>query len=336
MAAVPPLPFCIGLDVGYGNLKFAAGSHSEPRELVLPSGAAPIAFLPKRNDGSVDTRDGATVLVKGDEWIGGVDPTEIQNYMPELNENYPRTDRYLALFHTALSKCHVDEVDWLVTGLPVQHHLSPSNRAELEQRLQGTHYVTKERAVTVRNVKVLPQPVGAYVTWSAARAASVRDMRVLVVDVGHYSCDFVVMRGASIRDLASGSNRHAMAVILEEAANRIGAERKAKVSAERLAAALRRNATSITVHGEPVELGPYVAAAGDSVAKVGVQHISNKLDKESDSLDVILVTGGGSDPYVTALKAAFPGIPVQPAGATVTSNSRGFWTFAHQMARRAR
>ena len=96
-------------------------------------------------------------------------------------------------------------------------------RLLLEQRLQGTHYVTKERAVTVRNVKVLPQPVGAYVTWSAARAASVRDMRVLVVDVGHYSCDFVVMRGAAIRDLASGSNRHAMAVILEEAwhANRL-------------------------------------------------------------------------------------------------------------------
>lgn len=325
----PTQPFCLGIDIGYGNLKFAHGGNQEPIECVLPSGATPSELLPKRSDGSIDLRDGAEVLVAGQPWVGGVEPMDIQRYVPELNEDYPRSERYRALFYTALSKCRVDRIDCLVTGLPVRYHLHNGNRQALEKSLSGAQYVTPDRVITVDRVKVLPQPVGAFIAWSAARAGSSKDWKVLVVDVGHYSCDWVVMSGSSIRDLSSDSTRDAMATILEGAAALISQQFGATVSAEKLARALRAREPSVPVKGQAVDIAPFVRAAGQRVAQSGVKAIKNKLDKESDSLDVVLVTGGGAEPYVDALKAALPGVPVMSAGPSITANARGFWLMAH-------
>jgi plasmid segregation protein ParM len=101
-------------------------------------------------------------MIEGERWVAGVEPERLQGWERELHSDYPSTKPYQALFYAALLLTEQREIDVLVTGLPVSQYLEPERRETLAARLVGEHTITPKRSVTVKSVRVVPQPVGAY------------------------------------------------------------------------------------------------------------------------------------------------------------------------------
>ncbi|MEF1307085.1 plasmid stability protein StbA, partial [Vibrio owensii] len=154
--------FVLGVDIGYSNLKLAIGqSGSEPKTIILPAGAGPADRMPERIGGG-DDETCLYVSVDNERWAAGVPAGRLQGWERELHPEYPTTKTYKALFHAALLMAETESIDLVVTGLPVSQFHEPQRKSDLVQRLKGVHQVTPKRSITVHDVKVLPQPAGAF------------------------------------------------------------------------------------------------------------------------------------------------------------------------------
>lgn len=317
----------MGLDIGYSNLKVAIGEPgSSPTVVLHPAGAAPVDRLPE----TLRTGEaGVQVLIDGDLWAAGVSPGKFALWNRALHQDYAGSASYRALFHGALLGSEQDRVDVLVTGLPVSRWLDRLHRDTLAQTLTGTHQVTRRRAVTVESVRVIPQPLGAYLDllWSGAQGDVLDDGRVLVVDPGFFSVDWVVVDRGELRKGSSGTSLEAMSVVLGEASRLIAEDHGGLVTVDRIEEALRASRKQVLLFGRPVVLAPYLAQAAGKVAAVALEALRESIRKEAGSLDLVLLTGGGAACYRPAAETLFPAslvvVPPQPERA----NARGFFHY---------
>lgn len=154
--------FVLGLDIGYSNLKIAMGHKDEGMTTkVLPAGAGRVELMP-RNMSAGMGNDFLQVVINGEKWAAGVEPSRLQGWERELHRDYKSTDVYKALFYAALLVSEQTEIDMLVTGLPVDQAKDEQQRNELIDLLKGAHQITPKLEVTVKDVLVVPQPAGAY------------------------------------------------------------------------------------------------------------------------------------------------------------------------------
>jgi plasmid segregation protein ParM len=170
----------LGIDIGYSNLKLAFGKRgADPKVLLKPAGAAPADRLcEKIADKGKD--DFLRVVVNGTPFAAGLSPDRAELWSRELHEDYPSTESYRALFHAGLLLAELEQIDLLVTGLPVSQYLNQELRTRLQTQMTGEQQVTPRRRITVQAVKVVPQPVGGFVdlVWNL-KDASIRDSCVL-------------------------------------------------------------------------------------------------------------------------------------------------------------
>lgn len=197
--------FVVGMDIGYSNLKLSFGHKEadEPKTAVLPVGAGPVELLPqsihaKDNDGSL------RVQINNEKWVAGVEPDRLQGWDRELHSDYPSTDAYKALFYASLLLSEQPVVDMLVTGLPVDQHQDERIRSALTKRLLGTHVITPKRSVEVKEVSVVPQPIGAYVdlvtsTKDEDLVDTINEGRTMIIDPGFFSVDWVLLSEGEVR-----------------------------------------------------------------------------------------------------------------------------------------
>ena len=191
----------LGIDIGYSNLKLAFGKRgAEPKVLLKPAGAAPADRLGEKiADKSKD--DFLRVVVNGTPFVAGLSPDRAELWSRELHEDYPSTESYRALFHAGLLLAELEQIDLLVTGLPVSQYLNQELRTRLQTQMTGEHQVTPRRRITVQAVKVVPQPVGGFVDHvrNLKDASEFEDSRVLVVDPGFFSVDWVLISNGELR-----------------------------------------------------------------------------------------------------------------------------------------
>jgi plasmid segregation protein ParM len=212
----------IGLDVGYSNLKIVAGeAGTAPQVLVRPAGAAPLDRLGERI-GTGLPQDAVIVDIDGQRWAAAVEPARLEGWQRSLHADYAATPAYRALVTAALVLADRPVVERLVTGLPVDQARDPRRRDALRRALIGRHR-TEQGSFEVGDVRIVPQPVGAFVDllWSdleAATLARLEEGTVLVVDAGYYSFDWAVVVAGELRRGASGTSLEAMSVLLERAA----------------------------------------------------------------------------------------------------------------------
>lgn len=319
--------FVLGLDIGYSNVKLAMGeSAATPIVSLSPAGAAPVDRLPE----SLGKSDDVLRVMVGDAlWAACVNPGKFSLWNRALHQDYSRSDSYRALFHAALLLSERDVVDLVVTGLPVAQWLDRAHRDEISQRLTGCHRITKTREVRVAQVRVIPQPIGGYldVLWSGTNGAILEEGRVLVIDPGFFSVDWVVVEEGDLRKTSSGTSLEAMSVLLEHASRLIAEEHGGKVPVDRLEEALRSGRVQVLLYGQAIEIGPYLRQAAGRVAPVALEALRESIRKESGSVDAILLTGGGADFYEPVVKVLFPSnsiiIPERPE----LANARGFYYF---------
>lgn len=315
----------IGIDIGYSNLKVAVGQRGgEPTCVLRPAGAAPADRMPEKIGGGDD--DAVRVVIGDRHFVAGISPDRAEMWARELHEDYTTTESYRALFHAALLLSECDTVDRIVTGLPVSQYLNQDIRQRLKTQMKGDHQVTQKRTVSVRDVVVVPQPVGGFIdhVWDSQEKIY-DDIRVLVVDPGFFSVDWVLIRDGELRKQSSGTSLEASSVILDEAARLIADDHGSNVGRERIEHAIRRGLTAVRVLGKPVEVAPYLSTASERVAPIVVTRLKESLRKESVGADEILLVGGGARFFEKAIKDAFAPIPIHIPGDPVFSNARGFW-----------
>lgn len=315
----------LGIDIGYSNLKLAFGPKGDsPKTHLRPAGAAPADRFGSRFDGKAQD-DFLHVLVDGEEFVAGVSPDRAEMWSRSLHADYTTSPSYEALFHAGLLLSEMDRVDVLVTGLPVSQYLDEARRSALADQMRGAHQLTPKRAVTVEKVKVIPQPIGGLLDYIDQEDVDIEDARVLVVDPGFFSVDWVVVAHKDLHRQSSGTSLNASSVILEEASRRIAKDHGATVNTETLENAVRAGKSAVLVLGQRVEIAPYIEQATKAVGPVVVEAIQKSLRTETRSPDLIVLVGGGADFFRESLKAAFPRLEVAIPKESVFSNARGFW-----------
>jgi plasmid segregation protein ParM len=321
--------FVVAMDVGYSSLKILAGmAGTAPAVTILPAGAGPLAAMPDRLGRGRDDRD-LVVSVDGAAWAAGVEPGRLQNWERELHPDYPATAAYRALFHAALLVSGRERVDRLVTGLPVAQHQDTARRERLRAALIGVHQVTPERQVTVEQVDILAQPVGAYLDaiGSAAAAAVFNTARTLVIDAGFFSVDWMLIDGGELRSANSGSSTSAMSLLIEAADDLIQQDRGDRLGLNQIEKALRAGSGTVPLFGSPVELAPYLTAAAKRTASAAITAVRRSMRSERRAVDVVLLTGGGAAIYADAAREAYPRSQVVVSADPVLANACGFWDY---------
>lgn len=317
----------LGIDIGYSNLKLACGSHDgEPRVILRPAGAAPADRLGEQIH-DTDTEDFLRVQVNGQAFVAGLSPDRTELWSRELHEDYPSTDSYRALFHAGLLLSELDRIDQLVTGLPVSQYLNPTLRTRLKTLMEGVHQVTPRRTITVASVKVVPQPVGGFVdhVWNLTDAAEFEDSRVLVIDPGFFSVDWVLINNGELRRQSCGTSLEASSVILDEAAKLLAIDFGGNVGRERLEGAIRQNQQEVRLYGEKIDITPYLKTAAEKVGPIVATRLRESLRKENAGADIILLVGGGANFFLPSVHDAFPQFKVCVSDSPVFANARGFW-----------
>lgn len=323
----------LGIDIGYSNLKLAYGNSESGMKIALrPAGAAPADRFGSRFDGKAQD-DFLNVLVDGEPFVAGVASDRAEMWSRSLHVDYSNTQSYKALFHAGLLLSEMPEIDMLVTGLPVSQYLDVARRTQLEEQFTGKHQITPKRSVTVKQVKVIAQPVGGLLDYMNQQDEDGDDgslqiddeARVLVIDPGFFSLDWVLISNGQLQRQSSGTSLNASSVLLDQAGKLIASDHGSSPSTESLENAIRKGKTSILLMGERVELEPYIDKASKLLASVTADSIQKSLRVESVSPDIVVLPGGGAKFFRKIIEETFPRIKVVVPRESVYSNARGFW-----------
>lgn len=321
--------FKVGLDIGYSNLVVAYGETTDTlKTKVMPVGAGPVDLLPQLPTG--ETAASIQVVIDDERWAAGVEPERLQGWDRELHSDYPSTKSYRALFLAALLLSERETIDTLVTGLPVSQYTDPVKVNSLVNSLKGSHVVTPKRTVTVKDVLVVPQPTGAYMdVASTTEDEDLVDMmdegRVMVIDPGFFSVDWVLFSEGEVRIKSSGTSLKAMSVLLAEMDRQIQADHGAQVGIDRIEKALRNKKEHIFLLGQRVGLVDYWKNACSRVAPSALVSMRQSMREEGMNVDVVILAGGGASSYKDAATEIFPKAKTVITDESVLSNGRGFW-----------
>jgi len=317
----------VGMDIGYSNLKVAFGeAGKEPTLVSRPAGAAPAEHIGQRIM-STGADDPLRVLVDGKEFVAGCSHDRLENWARELHKDYTSTDSYRALFNAGLLLSGMTEIDRVVTGLPTSQYFDESLRKHLVKTMKGEHQVTHKKKIVVKDVKIVPQPLGGFVDYlhHLGDPSQVEDASVLVIDPGFFSVDWVLLVNGEFKRASSGTSLDATSVILDEASALIGKDHGSGPGRSKMENAVRSGRNTVSVFGTRVDITPYLAAASATVGHIVSAQLQASLRKEESEVDAIVMVGGGAPLFEAAIKAAFDKTPLTIAEDSVFANARGFW-----------
>jgi len=332
--------FVVAVDVGYSNLKVIWGQTGQtPATAILPAGAGPASAMPEQLGRARDDRQVA-VMVNGEPWVAGVEPSRLQNWERELHPDYPETLAFRALCHAAMALAGKSQIDLLVTGLPVSQYQDKKLQGALRAMLLGSHQVTDKIRVTVKAVEILAQPSGAFLDMTerkdtdeeVEKAAKMLNARTLVIDPGFFSFDWVLVDGGELRSANSGSSANAMSLLFEVVDDLIQENHGGRLGRDELEKLARAEVTRVQLFGSPIELKSYIAVAAKRTATVALTALKQSLRGERRPVDVVLLAGGGAKVYEDATREAFPRARLEMSDNPVLANVRGFWAHANLVA----
>ncbi len=325
------MAWCVmGLDVGSGYVKQSYRDDSGKlvmkafRSVALRTNESALAKASRRTGANASVK---TVQVDGVKF--DVDVSEhatIVQQRSEWNESsdFPQRAEYRALIQAALASTGFAHVDVLVVGLPVQTF--QRFRAETADRIP--RMVSWDGGqISVGEVRVVPQGVGAMLTLRAEEEGRLAALRTALVDVGQFTTDFVVSQNLVIDFERSGGRpggaSHIYRAIAEGIASDLG-ENFDQLDQIELAL---RTGEPLLVYGAPMKLEPYLERA-NRIALQTVRAIQAKLGTAHDLTFVL--AGGGGHLYRDALAEVFPRNRVIELAEARFRNVVGFVLFGEQ------
>lgn len=329
---IEEIMFVLGLDIGYSNLKIAMGEKSDndgaPTTTVLPAGAGPIELMPQ-TVGSGQGTDFLRVDVDGKKWAAAVEPSRLQGWERELHNDYKSTEAYKALFYAALLMTEREEIDVLVTGLPVKQAMEEKERRELISLLKGDHRITPMRSVSIREVIVVPQPTGAYMDMVGSAEdeevlEAIQHGKTVVIDPGFYSVDWVALAEGELHYRSSGTSLKAMSRLLQAADELIADDYGSSPGVAGLEKAIRTE-SPVLLFGKKLDHQSYLNKAAHAVSREALTAMRATMRDDGMKADVVLLAGGGGTAYAEAAQELFPHSKILTPKVPVLANARGFW-----------
>ncbi|WP_079436979.1 PRTRC system protein D [Zoogloea sp. LCSB751] len=322
------------LDVGYGNVKYVASRTQSTLTCKLFPSLAPRAVEMDLAGDFVRKRDTKRVVVNGIAYEVGPDVKLAQKGSEigrMLQENYCLSEHYKALVYGGLlhmTRSH--ELEVLVLGLPLNTYLGYKD--PLAKAFTGTHILDAEgRACTVKNVVVVPQPLGGLYDYAfgTRQLSVVKKSTSLVIDPGFCTLDWLVAEGTTPNDARSGARAHGgMSEVLKDVMEQVALDAECTIDelggTERIDAALRDN-LPIRVFGHALTVrtnADYIKLA-QARAKDALQAMLERIGSIGD-IDNIILVGGGSYVYIDVLHSYFPKHNIVVFPDSVFSNVRGF------------
>jgi plasmid segregation protein ParM len=195
-------PYAIDLGNGFAKRKFDGQVVVEPSILAEDPGY----FSSGTNKNIMSYQDSPNYFI-------GDDVTKYQlSAVPALGEddlNRYSSIEFKKLMYGFIAKDlkHSVEIPLLVTGLPVNHFKAKAD--EVKRMLQGKKIIVfeeKELVIDIKDVHVIPQPMGTYMQLVAEKKVNPEEDKTLIIDGGHGSLDVTEMTGYTITKRA-GENR---------------------------------------------------------------------------------------------------------------------------------
>lgn len=320
----------LAVDIGYSSLKISYGprgaSPDQISTLILPSIAAPSARVAKTIGAHNNQSDDIKIWYDGTEYSACIRP-EYTRSVRAVHEDYPLEDTYQVLYRAALLLTGEKEIECVVTGLPVSQAQDQTRVSRLRALMMGQIEVAKGYTVTVKDVNVIPQPVGAYMEmikeWEGPK--TLLHGNIVVIDPGYFSVDWLSIKHNRVQWDASGTNLAAMSQILTEAAGILATRNGGWVDPESLESALRDGKDHIVAMGQPMQIEPVLNEAGKYHAREAVRALRTALRQERAEPGIVILAGGGANTYKKYVADAFPGWTIWTGKKPAVSNVRGFW-----------
>ncbi|WP_326533670.1 PRTRC system protein D [Pseudorhodoferax sp.] len=312
------------VDVGSGNTKYVTGVvGSEIRCASFPSVAYPSSGDTPHWPASERRR---TVCIPVGQLFYEVGPdvglAADTFRAKQLHDDYTESPEYLALLRGALSLMKLAHIDLLIVGLPV--NLIALKKTALERAMIGTHPIGGGKFVTVSKALAVAQPQGALVHYAAEheKMATIGGEQSLIVDPGSRTFDWLVTRGMRLVQKQSNSINRGMSDVLRmlaaEISKDIGTPYR-DVDAIDLAL---RTGKPLQAFQRAYDIKRHLPFA-ESVAEQAVSTMRQYIETP-ESLQNIILSGGGAFMFKKAVKAAFPKHRVHEVKEPMFANVRGF------------
>ena len=314
------------LDIGFGYTKFSKGGIQQGWALdcsAIPS-AAPTVFTSPHTRSSgraLASQASANVVVEGQSYVVGPDALRAGDglFVGYLDDRFFSSPQYLALLRGALFYMDLpqDRIDCLVVGLPLDVYRNRELRRRLAARISGDHSLPSrigsdtERLVTVGDVHVLPQGIGALISQCQARwgLGRLAENTHLVVDVGYGTLRWIVAEGQTPVASRSGQIAGGVATLLYGIAAHIGIGLKDNPTIlNRLDRALRQDSYELKIDGQTIDIAPYREQMQVTIGQQ-LALLTRSVGQVRD-IDSIYLAGGGGLHYLPMLKEAFTGYSI--------------------------
>jgi plasmid segregation protein ParM len=325
----------VGIDVGFGNVK--GMSDLCKIDFISQIGEfSPVKFS-SGMEGSADPTLNMAIEYNGKRWFVG--PSAARQTVPNNTIEHTRTvtEEGQILLLAALGILAQNETQTnLVVGLPVKQYSDLKDRYIVQAT--GTHvfsYLTmigdtkSKKVITVRNLKVLPQPFGTVFDIILDENGKVKDpkaavSKIGVVDIGYNTLDllradslqYINKRSTSFSDYGMFSAYRELSALIQQ-------EYHIEIPPEKLEPIVQRGV--ITIAGRTQPIGDLKIKAFSAVANTIVSRIQSYWP-DSWELDRIIVTGGGAThlgSFITPLFAQS-----QVADDPLYSNVNGYYKCA--------
>lgn len=202
----------IAFDIGYSSIK--TGVHRNIPSIVGP--ARDLSNIPML--GNMAPEEHIQIEVNGAQYfVGDLAARQSSNPVFSLKKERYDSKQGMVLMETtiALLADHNEEI-CVVTGLPVDYQ--KTQRTKLEKQLKGPHTAIlsgQPKNTYVREVKVLPQPMGIFFHHYMDDELKPTDQRwkhhrVGIIDIGYGTTDIAVVDGSQYIDGSSRSTTLAM------------------------------------------------------------------------------------------------------------------------------
>lgn len=329
------MSLCIGIDVGFGNVK----GRSDTKRLDFISTIG--QFTPVKFSSGMEATSDPTASIaieyNGKRWFVG--PSALKQSTPQntIEQSRTVTEEGQVLLLAAMGllaekETHIN----LVVGLPVMHYADL--KEQYVRQASGTHifsYLTMtgdvrdRKAITVDNLKVLPQPFGTLFDMILDDNGSVIDKKLAaskvgIVDIGYNTVDllrsdaleYINKRSTSFSGLGMFSAYQVLSELLFK-------EFKKEIRPEEMNPIVQKGILNLCGRSYPIEA--YKQKAFEITANNIISRMTSYWPDSWD-LDVIIFSGGGSHSLGKYLLPNFSQSRV--AADPLFSNANGYYKSA--------
>ncbi|MBK3780269.1 PRTRC system protein D [Paraburkholderia aspalathi] len=312
------------LDLGSGFAKFNRLVSGMLEYMSFPS-LAPRHTGRDLSNSLFGQRDTVVVNVEGTLYEVGPDSADLDSNdsTRNLSDSFIYSDQYRAVFYGALHYMGESVIDLLVVGLP----LTTIHRAnDLKELCIGEHKINDTTTVTVKDVLVLPQPMGGlYYCLSQAKERPefefLDEETNLLIDPGYLTFDFLLTNGKKINDARSSAHPGGVSKVLraicESLSNKFGVKYDNLSAADK---AIKRR--RIKINGQTEDLLEHIKYAKPAID--GSVNYMRNIAGDGADIDNLIMFGGGEHIFARTLVNSYRNHTVYVLGDAQFANVKGF------------